>query len=148
MDIVQNTALITVNPTLVFELISFLILVFLLHRLMLKPLRATMQKRENYVDQMEKDVMDGETRLQALEEQLTAKRKHFFSESSNLRKQLMEEANNAGAHIVAEARAQVTAELHVATKENQAAAEQIRKEFDKFTEDLSQDIIAKVLDRK
>lgn len=148
MEIVQKTALITVNATLVFELISFLILVFILHRLMLKPLRATMQQREDYLDQMEKDVETGEVKLLALEDKLSAKKKEFFLESSNLRKQLMEEAASAGTHIIAEARAKVTQELHEATKASHAEADRIRSEFDQLAETLSQDIIAKVLDRQ
>lgn len=148
MEIVQNNALITVNATLVFQLISFLILVFILHRLMIKPLRATMQEREDYLDKLEADVETGDTKLRALEEELNAKKKEFFAKSSNLRKQLMEEANAAGGEIIAEARGKVTAELQQANQESLAEADRIRKDFDRLAAELSGDIIDKVLDRR
>lgn len=147
MEIVQNNALITVNATLVFQLISFLILVFILHRVMIKPLRATMEERETYIDKLEADVESGEARLMAIEEKLNAQKKEFFSQSSNLRKQLMEEANTAGSEILGEARTKVTAELHQATQESNALADEIRKEFTALADELSGDIINKVLDR-
>lgn len=145
--IVENNALITVNATLVFELISFLILVFIMHRLLIKPLRATVQKREDYIDKLETEVETGAVKLQAMEEKLNAKKKEFFNQSSNLRKQLMEDANTAGSEILAQARAEVTAELHQATKDSNALADEIRKEFSALADDLSGDIINKVLDR-
>lgn len=147
MEIVQNNALITVNATLVFQLISFLILLFIIHRLMIKPLRATMQKRDDYIDKLETDVESGETRLIAMEEKLNAQRKEFSFQSNNLRKQLMDEANMAGGQILAEARTEVTSELHQATRENNALAAEIRREFTTLAAELSGDIINKVLDR-
>lgn len=147
MEIVQNNALITVNGTLVFELISFLILVFVLNRVLIKPLRATMQEREDYLDKLETNMESGETRLLAMEEKLNAQKKEFFSQSSNLRKQLMEEANAAGSEILTEARAKVTQELHQATRESNVRADEIRKEFNALADELSGDIINKVLDR-
>lgn len=145
--IVQNNALITVNATLVFQLISFLILVFIIHRLMIKPLRATMQKREDYIDRLETDVESGETRLMAMEEKLNNQRKEFSFQSNNLRKQLMEDANKAGSGILSEARAEVATELHQATRESHALAAEIRREFTTLADELSSDIINKVLDR-
>lgn len=145
--IVQNNALITVNATLVFQLISFLILVFIIHRLMIKPLRATMQKREDYIDRLEADVESGETRLMAMEEKLSIQRKEFSFQSNNLRKQLMDEANKAGSEILSAARAEVATELHQATRESNALAAEIRGEFTTLADELSSDIINKVLDR-
>lgn len=147
MEIVQNNALITVNATLVFQLISFLILVFIMHRLLIKPLRATMQKREDYIDRLEADVESGETRLVAMEEKLNAQRKEFSYQSNNLRKQLMDDANKAGSEILSEARTEVAAELHQATKESHNLANEIRKDFATLADELSGDIINKVLDR-
>lgn len=148
MEIIQNNALITVNATLVFQLISFLILVFILHRVMIKPLRATMQEREDYLDKMETDVESGAMKLVAMEEKLNAQKKEFFSQSSNLRKQLMEDANAVGSEILVQARAKVTAELHQATQESNALANEIRKEFTALADELSGDIIGKVLNRR
>lgn len=148
MEIVQNTALITVNATLVFQLISFLILVYLLHRLMLRPLSDIMQKRKEYVDQLEIDVEEGEARLIAIEEKLSARKKEFFSQASNLRKSLMEEATKAGTEIISEARAKVTEDLHEANRQSQEEAVKIREEFQKLAEELSDNIIDRVLDRR
>lgn len=90
MEIVQKTALITVNATLIFQLVSFLLLVFILNRLMLKPLRRTMQERKEYIENMEEELEAGETKLEDLEVLLDAKKKEFYAHSIGLRKQLMD----------------------------------------------------------
>lgn len=148
MEIVQSNALITINATMVIQLISFLILVFFLHRVMLRPLAGIIQKRKDFLDQLEVDVEQGQTRLLAMEEQLNVKKKEFFTESSLLRKQLVEEANAAGNEIIMTARGKVMEELQQVGRQSQAEAEEIRKQFATLADELSHDIIAKVLDRR
>jgi len=45
MQIVSNVALISINETMVVQLISFLIFLFVINRVMFRPLRESMHER-------------------------------------------------------------------------------------------------------
>jgi F-type H+-transporting ATPase subunit b len=56
MEIVQNIALISINATMVVQLISFLLFVMLFNRVMIHPLRKVMTERESYQERMSEEV--------------------------------------------------------------------------------------------
>ena len=49
MHIVSNIALISINETLIIQLVSFLIFLFLINRIMFRPLSHVMVERENHL---------------------------------------------------------------------------------------------------
>ena len=73
MHIISNIALITINETLFVQLISFLIFLFIINRIMFRPLQNTMSERESYIDQTNRDIADVTQELQSLTDKLQAK---------------------------------------------------------------------------
>ena len=73
MHIISNIALITINETLFVQLISFLIFLFIINRIMFRPLQNTMSERESYIDQTNRDIADVTQELQSLTNKLQAK---------------------------------------------------------------------------
>ena len=76
MHIISNIALITINETLFVQLLSFLIFLFIINRIMFRPLQNVMSERVNYMDQVKVDTVDT---IQELED-LTKKLKKQESE--------------------------------------------------------------------
>ena len=72
MEIISNNALLTINATLVVQLISFLIFVALINRIMVRPLLRTMGQRKDYFDQLRQEIEGAKLtiteRTQALQE--------------------------------------------------------------------------------
>ena len=64
MQIVSNIALISINETMVVQLISFLIFLFVINRVMFRPLRNTMQEREHDIEGIRVDIRDAEKKLE------------------------------------------------------------------------------------
>ena len=57
MEIISNIALITINETLIAQLLAFLIFMFVINRLMFKPLQGVMTERQGYIDKDRKSVV-------------------------------------------------------------------------------------------
>ena len=75
MQIISNVALISINETLIFQIISFLIFLFIINRIMFRPLRKVMTERETYIENIQKDIVDAEKRFENLKSQIQAQEK-------------------------------------------------------------------------
>ena len=64
IEITRAVALISINATLVAQLISFLIFMMLISRLMYQPLQDVMVERDRQVEQMKKDIETAEADLE------------------------------------------------------------------------------------
>ena len=56
MHIISNIALISINETLIVILASFLIFMFIMNRIMFRPLNEVMQAREDYLDKIQNQI--------------------------------------------------------------------------------------------
>jgi uncharacterized protein (DUF302 family) len=70
MSIVSNIALISINATMVVQIIIFLVLVWLLNRIMIKPLRLIMAERKEHLKRIENDIVKARQDHQDLEEEI------------------------------------------------------------------------------
>ena len=62
MEIVSTIALISINATLVVQLLSFLLFLLIINRVMFRPLRNTMREREFFIENLGREIeaADGE----------------------------------------------------------------------------------------
>ena len=63
MEIISNIALISINETLVVQLISFLIFLLIINRIMFRPLRETMSERDDYIRKIQRDTIQAHKRV-------------------------------------------------------------------------------------
>jgi len=148
MQIISNVALISINETLLFQLISFLIFLFIINRVMFRPLRETMREREDYINKVNQDIQDAKEELESVIEQTKMEedvvRQAAFKVSETLEKSANEEAGD----IMNAARAEI-AEL--SAQSNRAVDIQLaeaRKSIEKEAETLALNVMEKVLERK
>ena len=87
MQIISNIALISINETLIVQLLSFLIFLFIINRVMIRPLRGVMSDREQHIVAIKSATVDAQkdlvekTRLsQAKEDRLRAEALQFEHE--------------------------------------------------------------------
>ena len=66
MQIISNIALISINETLIVQVISFLIFLYIINRIMFRPLRSVTAERENHIKGIQKDIVEAENKLDAL----------------------------------------------------------------------------------
>ena len=148
MQIVSNVALISINETMVVQLISFLIFLFVINRIMFRPLRKTMQEREHYVDGIRMDIEDAEKKLeqtmQEVRDEDAAVRNAGLQMIVEMEKQGNEEAGN----IITVAREEMAQMGGEARQDIDAQVAKARKTIVAEAEKLSVRVMEHVLDRR
>ena len=99
MQIINTTALITINETAVVQLISFLLFLFIINRVMLRPLRKTMGERDSYMDKMKQDTIAAEEKLLDYTRQIEKRRDKVKTEAFAVIREL-EESGRTQAHEI------------------------------------------------
>ena len=66
MQIISNIALISINETFIVQIISFLIFLYIINRIMFKPLRSIMADRQNHIKSIQQDIVTADNKLDDL----------------------------------------------------------------------------------
>jgi F-type H+-transporting ATPase subunit b len=109
MEIIATNALISINATFVVQLISFLIFLYIMNRIMFRPLRSTMEQRDIYIDRVREEIRSGKEKLDRLAEELDAQRAQVVREADTAAKSLESEGDRQAAELIEQARQQITA---------------------------------------
>ena len=147
MQIISNVALISINETLIFQIISFLIFLFIINRIMFRPLRKVMNERELYIENIQKDLVTAEKKFEDLTSQIQVQEETVRNEAFEHKEQLETSGKEQAAEIIAATRAEMVALKNRAQKEVAAQISTARKHVQKESKDLAQNIVETVLDR-
>ncbi len=148
MQIISNIALITINETLFIQLISFLIFLFFINRIMFRPLRSEMSKRDSFIAGMKQDIIDAGHKLSDLNIQLEKEESEIRKEALGLKAELEEKGAAEASAIMQAARDEVAVIISAAEAEVDSEIEAARKFLTKESEALAVGIMEKVLDRR
>ena len=147
MEIVENIALISLNETLIVQLISFLIFLYLINRIMIRPLQQTMGKRQEYIRTTESQIHQSAEKLELLKRQLKENERTAIAEANARREELKSEGNMEAESLLEESREQ----MYQLREENQELLRQelaeVRKYIDSEAEKLAETIMETILDR-
>jgi F-type H+-transporting ATPase subunit b len=147
MQIISNVALISINETLILQIISFLIFLFIINRVMFRPLRKVMNERESYIENIQKDIVAAENQLEDLTNQVQAQEKAVRNEAFEQKEQLEASGSQQAVEILASTREEINTLRAEAQKEVDARISAARKYVQKESEDLAKNIIETVLYR-
>ncbi|MFO7930236.1 MAG: hypothetical protein R6U97_02410 [Desulfosalsimonas sp.] len=147
MEIIESMALISLNETLVAQLVSFLIFLFLINRIMIRPLQETMRKRRDYIGEMEKKIKESSGELQELSQELQENERALIREANSEKDKLKEEGSSEAEGILDEARQ----EINKLREENQQLVgrevSEARKSIESEAEKLAVTIMETILNR-
>ena len=145
MQIISNIALISINETLFVQVISFLIFLFIINRIMFRPLRHIMDERKSHIERIQQDIGNAQNDYEALTDQIQAQETDVKNEAFQQREKLAANGQQQAADIIASTREEISAQMIEAEKEVDAEIAAARKRVRMEAEDLSKKIIAKVL---
>ena len=148
MEIISNIALISINETLVVQVISFLIFLFVMNRLMFMPLRKTMGDRVQYIETIAQDIDDARKDVERYTLEIEDRKTNIRSEASEITKALENAAGQEAADIVAAAVEEVATIRDDTQKEVEAQIADARKHIQKESEVLAIQLMEKILDRR
>ena len=147
MKIINTIALISINETLIFQVIFFLIFLLIMNRILFRPLRRIMAEREDYVENIQKDIMRAQNQIDDLTRQIKKQEKAVRNEAFAQKAKLEASGNQQAAKILSSARKEINAMKEKARKDIDGQISTARKQVQKESEDLAIKIIETVLHR-
>jgi F-type H+-transporting ATPase subunit b len=148
MHIISNIALITINETLLVQLLSFLIFLFIINRIMFRPLQNVMNERVNYMDKIKVDTVDTMQELEDLTEKLEVQESEVRAQALELKRELEESGSAKSSKIFASTREEIEAIKEKAEMEVNVQLSEARKHIQEESEALAMNIMEKLLDRR
>ena len=148
MEIISNIALISINETLLVQLASFLIFLFIINMVMIRPLKGIMEKRDEYMNDLKQDVVKSGKKMEDLKEQVRKREAAVRLEANEIRKEMMASGNKEASEIFAD----ITSEINGLKKENEKEIKNqiasARQHIIADVEHLAVDIMEHVLNRR
>jgi F-type H+-transporting ATPase subunit b len=148
MEIVSNIALVSINETVFVQLISFLIFLYIMNRVMFRPLRDTMLKRDHHVKQIQEDITHQENQLQTLKSNINERESRIRSEALEMRKKLEDSGSQEAAAIISTTRQEIEVLRKKSAQDVDSKLSEARKSLKQESEGLVSDVMEKVLDRR
>ena len=148
MEIISNIALISINETLIVQVIGFLIFLFVINRIMFRPLQNVMSDRDIHIEGIKQDIVQAQKEVTSfasqIQEQDTAAREEAFG----LRDQLEVAGSQQAKEIFESVKKKIAANSQKIQKEIAVRIAEERKSLEKESEALALNIIEKILDRR
>jgi F-type H+-transporting ATPase subunit b len=148
MEIISNIALISINETLIAQLVSFLIFLYIINRMMFKPLLSVVNERNEHIDKMYREIAEAEQELDNVKRMLSENEATVKEEAFSIKKKLESAGDLKAAEIFREAKNQIEAMRESAREEVKAQLDEAKKSIQKESEILVYQIMEKVLERR
>jgi len=148
MEIVSNIALISINATMFHQLIAFLVFLFVINRIMFRPLRSVMGERESFMEKIRLDTVDATKEFERLTANLKAKESTVRSEAQDVRCEIEEQGGREAVEILESARQEISSIKAKAETAVDAQIAQARTKLRQESEALAVNIMEKMLDRR
>jgi F-type H+-transporting ATPase subunit b len=148
MQIITNIALISINETLLVQLVSFLIFLFIINRIMFRPLRATMRERERHIQGIRQAIQDSEDRVEKIIRDTKADESDARRAANEVTGELEKAGNREAGQIIDIARVEIAALNEKAKQEIDRQIVEARKTVTHEAETLALIVMQKILNRE
>jgi F-type H+-transporting ATPase subunit b len=148
MQIVSVEALLSINETIIVQLISFLIFLFIINRVMFRPMRRLIKERGAHVSQIEQDISEAGEEYKQLLDRIKEQESAVKTDAFAIREKLEASGNEEAAVIIESARKEI---LDIKERVGRKLAEQMSEakiQINRESETLAVTIMEKVLDRR
>ena len=109
MEIIATNALISINETFLVQLVSFLIFLYIMNRIMFRPLLSTMHQRDEYIHRVREDIAAGRDNLDQLVKSLDDQRARVIKEADTAVRSLEAEGDQQASEMIEDARQRIVA---------------------------------------
>ena len=148
MEIVSNIALITINATLFHQLIAFLIFLFIINRIMFRPLRKVMAERDGVIEKIKLDTTNAGDTLERLNDELKERESKVRMEALKVQHELEENGSQLSAEILKSTLEEIERLKDKNEANVNAQIMEARKHLQKESEALALNIMEKLLGRR
>ena len=137
--------LISLDRSLIIQAINFVILLFLLHRLLYKPLLAKMEERSGAIKKSLDEAQAARTEAARQQEENAARLKAAYAEAAAIREQALQEAAEEQKRLVDAARSESQRMIESAKAQMDADIRKAREELRREVSDLAVGVAEKLI---
>jgi F-type H+-transporting ATPase subunit b len=148
MQVVSTIGLITINETVFIELISFLIFLFLINKIMFRPLRDVIVERETHIEDISSGIENSKNQLSQMNEQVRAQELTAIKEANQHKKNLENDGIIQANALLDESRKEIQAIKQESQQFINSQISKARAEIKNESQKLAVLIMEKVLDRR
>ncbi len=148
MQIISNIALLSINETLVIQVLSFLIFLFIINRIMFRPLRSAMDEREAYLKKINNEIADAKDELETIARRIEAHESAVKLEAFELNDKLEASGNQEATDIITSAREEIAGLKQNTTRQIDHQISEARDHLERESKALAMNIMEKILDRR
>ncbi|MBU4319016.1 MAG: ATP synthase F0 subunit B [Proteobacteria bacterium] len=148
MRIEETIALISINETLIIQLISFLLFLIIINRVMFRPLRSVMAQREEHIRHIQQEISIAKNDLDGMMARMREEEKVIRKEAREKQVQIEAEGQKEAETIFNSVREQILTQKENAQEQISAQIEKARLQIKAESEALAMSIIEKVLERR
>jgi len=148
MEIISTISLININETLIVQLVSFLAFLFIINRVMFRPLQRTVDERDAYMREVRLEIEGSEKEIEKMTDDIRAQESAVRSQALELSRKIEDSGTEALDETIAAAREKImarTEETRMVISDQLADAV---KEVKTESESLADRIMEKLLDRE
>ncbi len=148
MEVVETIALITINATVVFQLLSFLLFLFIIHRIMIRPLDRVMQERQFFLLRLNEEIEEAGEEYDQIREEIRSRELEARDTAQKIRDEIEAVGQKAAMDMIARTKEEINAMKSAAQKETADKLDVALTEAKKEAGAVADRMIALLLDRK
>ena len=148
MQIVSNIALITINETLIVQLITFLLFLFIINRVMFRPLRRVIFERSAYIEMLQQEISDQQNELKSISVLMQEREQNLLQEAHRMRITHEDTGKLEANKIIAATRQELSVLKDKTEKDINNRILEVGNELKDESDALALQIMEKILDRR
>jgi len=140
--------MISINATLAVQLIHFLLLLFIMNRLMLQPLLKLIREREDYTKRTKSEIKELEVKIGQLQEEFVAKENGARKDAAQERSAIMDQGMSESDGYLNKSREEVSTIRDKAEKDVAAEVNKTQPQLEEQASSLVEGIMEKIIGRR
>jgi F-type H+-transporting ATPase subunit b len=148
MEIISNIALISINETLIVQVVGFLVFLFVINRIMFRPLRNVISDRDIHIERVKRDITQAQKEVASITSQIQEQNAATRQEALALKDDLEATGSQQAKEIFESVKKEIAADRKKAQQEIEVRIAEERKAVKKESEDLALNIIEKIIGRR
>ena len=148
MEIISNIALISINETLIVQVIGFLIFLFVINRVMFRPLRNVMSDRDIHIERVQRDISQAQKEVVSITSQIQEQEAATRKEALELKDDLESDGSQQAKEIFESVKKEIVVSSQKIQQEIAVRISEERQALEKESKALALNIIEKILGRR
>jgi F-type H+-transporting ATPase subunit b len=148
MEIIKTNALITINETLWVQMIIFLVFLFLINRIMFRPVRRNLAEREDHFAALRQAILALKEEMGALFKETQAEEQRLKASARRTVEELRQAGRQEADRLIDQALKDIKDQHLAAEKKLAASLVTARRQIETEASHLTKSIIQQMLDRR